>query len=327
MDGLCIACWLTPAQAEQLALPGGEPPESLHVTLAYIPGDWSDADWGRMVGIAAQIAARFPPLQGCVPGLGVWSGDPATGDPLYASVDIPALPWLRMQVVEQLQDAGYPVSMLHGFSPHVTLAYLAPGSRGDVGGFTPVPLILDSISVVSPDMTDPLRIPFQGLAKEEPTGSESHIDVPLGSKRRRKPDDEADDTEVRMVKADQQQRLVYGVVLEPHEIDTQGDWETPDDIEQAAHRYLTKGWQSSAAWNTLQHRLRLEKSALVPVESFIAPVDFSYPENPDDVITKGSWVLVARVNSDALWGAVQAGTFTGWSVGGTGRRVDEPLPA
>ena len=152
------------------------------------------------------------------------------------------------------------------------------------------------------------------VAKDPPT----HIEIPVRTgRRRRKP-------YASIVKADRAQQIVYGVVLEPFVEDTQGDWERPAEIEKAAHRYLAKVARGRAAVHTVQHRERAFSKAdgigLVPLESFIAPCDFSY-EGSADIIRKGSWVLVAKVESPELWQAVLDGKLTGWSVGGRGVRV------
>lgn len=250
---------------------------------------------------------------------------------------LPALEKLLAQV-----KAGQEIVLVaHYRNAKAAQAYLDGDTAGteaadlDVGDFLHDGVDTGSIMAIrwNPDQQRFVWQHVDQIRKDSPTVSQVHSDAPLGSDRtarQRKPrldEDELEPRDVQLVKADQEQRLIYGIVLEPHVTDSQDDWESPDDIEKAAHRYLQKGWQSGDAWNTLQHRARLSKGALVPVESFIAPCDFVYPESPDDLIRKGSWVLVAKVASDVLWDEVKKGTFSGWSVGGSGRRVDEPLPA
>jgi hypothetical protein len=163
------------------------------------------------------------------------------------------------------------------------------------------------------------------IAKDDPGSSDVHVDAPLGSRRRKAGkaipalDEPDDDVKVHVAKVDDARRLVYGVVLEPHVEDSQGDWETPDDIEKAAHRFLYNHVPLG-----LQHRAMAPQS-VKPVESFVAPVDFAYPENPDDVIKAGSWVVVAHVADDHVWKAVEDDLFGGWSIAGRGLRIDEPL--
>lgn len=41
-------------------------------------------------------------------------------------------------------------------------------------------------------------------------------------------------------------------------------------------------------------------------------------------IAKGTWLLAVRVLSDDLWRRVKDGELTGFSIGGSARRVPEP---
>lgn len=59
------------------------------------------------------------------------------------------------------------------------------------------------------------------------------------------------------------------------------------------------------------------------VESYIAPSDF---EMGDEMIKKGSWVLVTK-DSEAIWNQIQKGEITGYSIAGTadiGKQEREP---
>jgi hypothetical protein len=71
----------------------------------------------------------------------------------------------------------------------------------------------------------------------------------------------------------------------------------------------------------LQHRRRgfkRDKPSIIPVESFIAPIDFSY--DGKEMIKKGSWVLAMHVEDEQLWQDFVNGKYTGFSVGGFGVR-------
>ena len=64
--------------------------------------------------------------------------------------------------------------------------------------------------------------------------------------------------------------------------------------------------------------------ALVKVlESYLAPTDFTIGEL---AVRKGTWLLAVRVLSDELWERVKTGDLTGFSIGGSARRVPEPAP-
>jgi len=114
-------------------------------------------------------------------------------------------------------------------------------------------------------------------------------------------------------KSDDWRQIVYGVVLAPNELDSQNDWMTPADIEEAAHHYL--------ATSRVVGTEHTDPIAAVPVESFIAPqdLDFNGRYGPTRV-TEGSWVLGVKINSPDEWEKVLSGDYTGFSVGGFGIR-------
>lgn len=126
--------------------------------------------------------------------------------------------------------------------------------------------------------------------------------------------------QIKVVKAAHKQ-LVYGVVLEPHSLDSQADIMAPDEVEATAHGYLKKAIRGQSSVTKLQHRapgFQKDKPSLVPVESFIAPVDFSY--DGKERIAKGSWVIAMHCEDPILWQDFLDGKYTGFSVGGSGIR-------
>jgi hypothetical protein len=158
--------------------------------------------------------------------------------------------------------------------------------------------------------------------KDQPSDSDVHVDVPLGvelvrRKRKKKADDEPNEDEsdvgAEILKTDDEQRIVYGIVLEPDVEDSQGDVVSRDDVELAAHRFL---YQQGLAIGD-QHR-SLAPSEVRPVESYIAPADF---EMGGQTVKKGSWVLAVHVADDDLWQQVKKDQKAAFSVGGTGKRA------
>lgn len=115
-----------------------------------------------------------------------------------------------------------------------------------------------------------------------------------------------------ITKVDTDLRLVYCVVLEPDTVDLQKDVVSVEDIEKACHTYLVR--------SRIVGEQHVKKANADVVESYIAPMDF---EIGDQRVLKGSWVMVVKVHDDELWGKVQAGEITGFSIGGTAYRVPE----
>lgn len=117
--------------------------------------------------------------------------------------------------------------------------------------------------------------------------------------------------EVTFAKVDGDRQLVTGVVLEPDTVDAHGDVVSREEIEQAAHRFLVRSRLVG-----LQHRRRAPAEV---VESYIAPRDF---ELGGGRVKEGSWVMTVHVKDADLWKAIKEGRYTGFSIGGTGVRVD-----
>jgi DNA adenine methylase len=111
------------------------------------------------------------------------------------------------------------------------------------------------------------------------------------------------------------ERFVLGIVLEPEVVDAQGDIYSTEEIRKAAHLFMQEFGGLG-----LMHRMQVNDHVKV-LESFLAPTDF---ELGGITVKKGTWMLGVRVLSDALWEQVKSGALTGFSIGGSARRVPEP---
>ena len=124
--GVMIA--LTPPAdiAERLAVPGGEPAERLHITLAYLAApaaDLDDTDQARLVGLVAGLVSSASPITCRVSGAGTFTAD--DGAVRWCSIDAPGLAELASRLRRLLDENGFDVRAEHGFQPHMTLAYAA----------------------------------------------------------------------------------------------------------------------------------------------------------------------------------------------------------
>lgn len=113
------------------------------------------------------------------------------------------------------------------------------------------------------------------------------------------------------------QQIVFCVAIEPDSVDQHGEAMDPHEVEYTAHRFMTH--------SRIVKAMHSDQIAAVPVESYIAPIDipFSHPKHGDQVVKKGSWVLGIKVNDAEQWRKVEAGDYTGISVGGFAWR-EEP---
>lgn len=213
----------------------------------------------------------------------------------------------------------------HGFDPLADLPRYVAAERGE--GEHPslnvTPLTADAIRQWEREETEQA----QGVVKEQPAAGDVHVDsasnilAPRKRKRSDEPEEaqemgedpqDPDRVDVRVLKTDDEQRIVWGIVLEPDVEDAQHDIVSKEDVELAAHRFLYNQTPMG-----VQHR-RLAPEGTRPVESYIAPVDF---EMGGQVVKAGSWVLATHVPDDELWGEVKKGLRAAYSVAGSGKRT------
>lgn len=137
----------------------------------------------------------------------------------------------------------------------------------------------------------------------------------------------------KIVKTDDEKRLVYGPILVPEVVDLQDDIVSVDEIERCAHNYMIKlAFQndkeflkslgiSATSKRGFMHSDFSKKLAFV--ESFIAPVDFVFSN--DTKISKGTWIGVLKVFDDEAWALIKMGKVTGFSIGGMSKSRKEIL--
>jgi len=119
--------------------------------------------------------------------------------------------------------------------------------------------------------------------------------------------------QVQFRKADDEKRLVYGVVMEPEEVDTQGDTTSAEEIELACHRFMLNRQRLD-----LNHQREIEKQEAAIVECYIAPVAMDFPGG---TVKPGSWLMVTKIYDDEMWTKVKAGELGGYSIRGRGVRT------
>lgn len=159
-DGTAAMVALYPPRAVATALNAGAvlpdalPVEDMHITLAYLgPEAVLHLDRAAVAAVLGPLAGASAPMEGSVSGVGRFSaGYPAGQDPwpLYASVDVPDLPEFRQRLVAALDAAGIPYARNHGFTPHMTLAYVGPEDETAAAhilaaGVEPVPVTFGEI--------------------------------------------------------------------------------------------------------------------------------------------------------------------------------------
>jgi 2'-5' RNA ligase len=152
--GVMVALHPSPGDAQQIALPDGLYPDDLHCTVLYLGKVGSDVAGTQkeLVNIGKKVASQFAPITAKLNGITRFSGedsDEGGQDPLVVNVDAPEVERLR-QVVTQafLTDRKYEPVSSHGYSPHMTLAYLDPTDDQPINRWQPRQVTFSHLSVV-----------------------------------------------------------------------------------------------------------------------------------------------------------------------------------
>lgn len=123
--GVMLALMVPPGIGQAIAVPGGEPVEDLHLTLAYL-GDSTEMPRENMRLVQDALDEFYrtaKPISGEISGVGLFSNGA-----FYASFDSPDLAAFRSTLLSCLDKCGITPVSNHGFTPHITLAYLPEGS-------------------------------------------------------------------------------------------------------------------------------------------------------------------------------------------------------
>lgn len=118
----------------------------------------------------------------------------------------------------------------------------------------------------------------------------------------------------RILKADADSHFVTGIVYEPMVEDSQGNYMTEEEITKAAYWFAKNGNQVD-----LQHCFE-KCDGVTVVESYVAKCDM---EIEGEAIRKGTWLMTMEVSDADVWGAIQKGDITGFSMGGMGVYSEE----
>lgn len=164
--GFLVALWLPPSTAERLAIAGGEPAEALHVTLCYCGAvaELDELTIARAIAAVDRTVSYRAPLEGKIAGYGRFTASPTSDarDVFYASVDVPHLAELREAIATELIYANCPPRSTHGFTPHVTLAYLDPEAPNPVDTLPDLGLRFGAVTVMIGERR--IDIPLGGFA-------------------------------------------------------------------------------------------------------------------------------------------------------------------
>lgn len=351
-SGVMVALYLPPDIAKFLAIEGKEPEEKLHVTLAYIKGiGGNEQAFTSICEAVADVAEDFGPVHGWIGGSGRFNGSETSDfqDVYYASFNSPALLELVNELLDSIEEAGFDPSRVHGFTPHITLAYIGQDEGNPIRKPSSNPFDVPCLSVRSKSFSADIPLTGEYVLKAQPSSNSVHVpstgdeeetlvappvvqdggweEPPENNetvgyrdayKERKRPKSAAvsksDGKEIPIIKRYGRKQVVYGVILSPDEVDLQGDIMSAEEIEKTAHNYMEEA-------RKIKRRHKDGIDAL-PVESYIAPMDLHFNDGPygPSIVKKGAWVMGVKVYDPREWEKVESGEYMAFSVGGMGVR-------
>lgn len=116
----------------------------------------------------------------------------------------------------------------------------------------------------------------------------------------------------RVLKTDDERRMVYGIVYAPDQVDSQGDFADRFEIERAAHAFIKSGRSQQVDQN---HQFEALPGAFVAESWIVRAAD---PEFADWV--PNAWAVGIKIEDDALWQAIKSGEWAGLSLAGKAER-------
>jgi hypothetical protein len=160
LQGVIVSLEPSMADREALAVPGGEPPERLYMTLVELGTTDSAPDPGGVLPALMDCAARHAPMQGSVNEIGPLGQDQTN---TVAFVDLAGVDEFRAELVEALTEAGISVDTTHDFIPYIVLAsgVEVPDAASKVG----TPITFDAIGLRFGEQI--VQVPLVGAASSE----------------------------------------------------------------------------------------------------------------------------------------------------------------
>lgn len=174
--GTMIALYLPDEIAQKVAIPDGESASSMHVTLAYLGKELTDKQKKQVRKVVKKLAVSTGAIEATLGGVGRFSASATSEgrDVVYLSVDSPGVTALHPKLLTALATVGVEPSKIHGFTPHVTLAYVPIADRSPIDRFEPVALTFGALSLtIAEDRED---FPF-GMSAAEHRAAEVAADL------------------------------------------------------------------------------------------------------------------------------------------------------
>lgn len=309
-DGVMVALMVPDWLQSAVAVPGGEAPGDLHVTLAYLgyAADLSLEEQRRLVGVVGEVVMRSRKLKGVLSGLGRFSNDGET-DPLWVGVDVPGLTELQADLASALEAAGFTVSSHGEYTPHVTVAWIDPEAPLPELEFAPLEVCFENVTVAVGGRRLALDLPGEDeyeMVEDAPRGW-----VPAAINK--------------SIETVEEDRYTLAPFYIPGTLDAHNEHTDTREIEKAFWKYMSKADPNIRLQHGPAHIVAGER-----VDGVVWPFEVTVPLTKADgtqteyTFPAGTPWLGVKWEPWA-WELIQEGKINGYSMGGSATMLEVDL--
>jgi hypothetical protein len=178
-DGQMVSLDLPPGIAQAMMVPGGEPIDQMHLTIAYL--DQGMKNPGEVKRIVDEVSKEFGPINAQVEKLTEFPESNDGDIPVVALVKGDQLEDLHQAVKAGLKGIGESVSERYDFKPHVTLEYIQPGATFKGKDPTGISMVFPSLNLHDGGAVEefPLgkgQVPAETFGEKQPSFAFSNTD-------------------------------------------------------------------------------------------------------------------------------------------------------
>jgi hypothetical protein len=164
------------------------------------------------------------------------------------------------------------------------------------------------------------------MAKDSPNVSDVHVDVPMGSGRKKKNPVQVAPTVAGLFSKSDDRQFTLGPWYVPDSYDAHGEWTDSEELQSALWDYVRNGDRQIR----LQHNVEVVAGEWVEALTWPYPVIVPMTDASTGLMIEQEFpagtVFMGVVWEDWAWELVKEGKIRGYSMGGSGQRVTVDLP-
>jgi 2'-5' RNA ligase len=320
-EGLMIAWKPRDWTREQVAIPGGETEDDIHMTVLYL-GDvsaFSTEEQRTIIGVTSQVATQFAEIPAKINGFGRFlTPDSEDRNPLWLSVEALGLQELHDTLATALEEAGIVwEEKFDSYVPHVTVAYVPAEQETPAVWVNPMDVCIDNLTVyiggleyeielADRDDDDDFSSPLPGSSEPRPPQLYYPIVKATGGAELTFTDDI---------------RYSYGPWYVPNSVDAHGEWADRDTVQKSLWDYVDSGDRDIR----LQHDTDVVAGRWVELATVPFPLTVPVETEPG-ILRKHTYPagtpFMGVIWEEWSWPLVKNGDLRGFSVGGTAQRIE-----